>query len=276
MSKPTPRQPPARRSFLEPAPGPSPRLADDERPHPVRSALVVTAIGYVVLSAVLIALGLLVTHLLDGSVGTWDLHVNRWFAARRSAGWNDVTAVFTVVASTLPVIALAAVTVGLLWFRHRIREAAFLAIGLVLEVSVFLTSALVVARPRPDVSRLDSVPPTSSFPSGHTAAATVLFGGLALIVLCCASARFVRWLSAPLAAVIVAAVGLGRVYRGLHHPSDVVAGFLLGVACLCVAATAVRIASVQVELRQRRAARDAADAQSASPPQQTPDRVVAI
>jgi undecaprenyl-diphosphatase len=79
-----------------------------------------------------------------------------------------------------------------------------------------------------------------------------------------------------LAVVIVAAVGLGRVYRGLHHPSDVVAGLLLGVACLWVAAMAVRIASVQAELRQRRAARDARDAQPASPLLHTRDRVVAI
>jgi undecaprenyl-diphosphatase len=242
----------------------------------VRSALVVIAIGYVALSAVLIGVGMLVTHLLDGSVGTWDLHVNRWFAARRSAGWNDVTAVFTAAVNTLPVIAMAAVTVGVLWLRHRVREALFLAIALTLEVTVFLTSAVVVARPRPDVSRLDSAPPTSSFPSGHTAAATVLFAGLALIVLCCTSAWFVRWLCAVLAAVIAAAVGLGRVYRGLHHPSDVLAGLLLGIACLCVAALAVRIASIQVELRQRRARRDEPGEEQASPRQPTRDRALAI
>jgi undecaprenyl-diphosphatase len=280
MSNPTARPAPARRSFLEPRPGSGQdprRDGDDEAQfHPVRSALVVIAIGYVVLSAVLIGLGMLVTHLLDGSVGTWDLHVNRWFAARRSAGWNDVTAVSTIAASTLPVIAVAAVTVGFLWLRHRVREAVFLAIGLTLEVTVFLTSALVVARPRPDVSRLDSAPPTSSFPSGHTAAATVLFAGLALIVLCCTSARFVRWLTALVALVIVAAVGLGRVYRGLHHPSDVLAGLLLGVACLWVAAMAVRIASVQVELRQRRAGRDEPAEERASPRQETRDHVIAI
>jgi undecaprenyl-diphosphatase len=220
----------------------------------VRGALVVVAIGYVALSAVMIAIGLVLTHALDASVGQWDLHVNRWFVTRRTTGLNDVTAVVTGAVNTLPVIGVAAVVVGVLWWRDRVREAAFLAIALTLEVTVFLTTAFVVARPRPAVPRLDSVPPTSSFPSGHTAAATVLFVGLAFVVICCTTAPLARVLSALLAAVFVTGVGFGRVYRGLHSPSDVFAGALLGIACLVVAATAVRVASTRTTRSRRPAA----------------------
>jgi membrane-associated phospholipid phosphatase len=259
------------RSLLEPEPS---AVDDEQEPlHPVRSALIVVAIGYVALTAVMIAIGTLLVHVLDGSVGRWDLHVNRWFVSRRSTGWNDVTGGVTAAVNTMPVVGAAAVIVGFLWWRHRTREAAFLALALTLEVTVFLTTAFVVARPRPEVPHLDSVPPTSSFPSGHTAAATVLFVGLAIIVACCTAAVAVRVVSAVLAVSYAIAVGFGRVYRGLHSPSDVFAGALLGLSCLVVAAIAVRIASVQAERRARGRERDGRDSNAVREAAASPGRV---
>jgi hypothetical protein len=55
--------------------------------------------------------------------------------------------------------------------------------GLVGELALFLTTALIVDRPRPPVPHLDAaLPPTSSFQSGHTGAAICLYGGVALII----------------------------------------------------------------------------------------------
>ena len=51
------------------------------------------------------------------------------------------------------------------------------------ELFVFLLVTNTVGRPRPPVPRLDQAPPTSSFPSGHTAAAVALYGCIALVVL---------------------------------------------------------------------------------------------
>ena len=125
---------------------------------------------------------------------------------------------------------------------------------------MFLSVTFVVARPRPDVHRLNSTPATSSFPSGHTAAATVLFVGIALIVACCTRNTLARAASAFVAAALVVAVGFSRVYRGLHHPTDVIVGILFGLACLACAALAVRAAT-------RRMHRARAVAGSDEPPQ---------
>ena len=69
-----------------------------------------------------------------------------------------------------------------IWRWRRWSEPALLAGVLVLEVMVFVTSSFVVDRARPPVSQLDSVPLTSSFPSGHTAAAVAFYGAIAIIV----------------------------------------------------------------------------------------------
>jgi undecaprenyl-diphosphatase len=115
-----------------------------------------------------------------------------------------------------------------------------LVLALALELAVFLSVTWVVARPRPDVVRLNASPSTSSFPSGHTAAATVLFAGLAIIITCCTPNMLLRVLSYVFAVAAALLVGFGRVYRGMHHPTDVMAGVVLGVGCLVVAVLVVR------------------------------------
>jgi undecaprenyl-diphosphatase len=223
---------------------------DSGTPHPLRSALVITLIGYVVLTALMLGIGLLLTHALDGSVGDWDRHVNETFERHRTNGWNDVTSVSTSGANTEPVVVAAAVVVGLLALRRRWREAGLLTIALFLEITVFLSVTFLVDRPRPSVRHLNSIPSTGSFPSGHTAAATVLCVGIALIVASLTRNALLRALSWLLAAAWPLGVAYSRVYRGLHYPSDVFAGAFLGLACVTIGVIAVRAASRQASFRK--------------------------
>jgi undecaprenyl-diphosphatase len=220
-----------------------PRAADLESRRPYRTALKVGFTGYVVLSVVLLAVGFVLTHLLNSTVGRWDEHVNQYFAHHRTGVLNAVTSVATSAFNTLSVVAAASVVVAFLALRRLWQQAALLVVGLVLDVTVFLSVTFVVARPRPSVVRLNSTPSTSSFPSGHTAAATVLFVGLAIIVASCTASRLARGASAVIAGLVTTTVGFARVYRGLHHPTDVLFGVVLGVSCLVVATIAIRAAS---------------------------------
>jgi membrane-associated phospholipid phosphatase len=235
---------PVEKSLLEPAAPPDASGASDARRdrglHRFARPAVVAAIGYLCITLVLLAVGELLTHALNGSVGRWDEHVNEYFARHRNTAWNDITKVATSGFNTVPVVVAAAVSVGFLAWRRHFREAIFLTLALVIEITAFLSVTFVVARPRPDVVRLNSTPATSSFPSGHTAAATVLFVGITVIVACCTTRLVARVGAALLAAIVVSAVGFARVYRGLHHPTDVFVGVLFGLACLAVAALAIR------------------------------------
>lgn len=230
------------------------RVGDSEgrltRMHPAMAVASVAISGYVAMCLLFAGIGLLVTHQL-GALTRWDDDVVRSFAEHRTSALNDWTSYATKVADTFGIlIVLVAATIVLLVFRHR-WEALFLVIALCLELATFLTVNTVVDRPRPAGPHLGSLPSTSSFPSGHTAAMIALYGGLAVVVNAELRARIVRvvvWVVALLAAT---AIGLARVYRGMHHPSDVVAGALLGFAVLAVAFVAVRAGQHAAAERQR-------------------------
>ncbi|MFE8916501.1 diacylglycerol kinase family protein [Streptomyces globisporus] len=140
----------------------------------------------------------------------------------------------TVVGLTL----LACLALVLVPRLPRWREAAFLAVAVSLQSAVFVLITASVDRTRPDVERMDDSPPTSSYTSGHTGAATALYAGLAVLVLSRVRAPWRK----PLAALLLLLpllVGLARLYRGMHHPTDVAGGLANGALSLLVLGRAV-------------------------------------
>lgn len=203
----------------------------------------VTAAGVVLLGAVFTVVGLFLTvGPVAGFVTETDVSITGWFAGGRSGPGDAVSALGSRIGDTVPVVGVAA-AVGLVYLIRRDgRPLALLVVGLGAELAVFLAVNELVDRPRPDVARLGSAPSTGSFPSGHAAATTVLYVGAALVV---GRERGNHRRLGPLVAVslvVPALVGGSRVYRGMHHLSDVVAGWVLGACCLALALQAVRSA----------------------------------
>jgi undecaprenyl-diphosphatase len=224
---------------------------EEGTPHPAIAGGRVWLAGLVALSAAMVGIGLLVTHVLDGSeLHRWDVDVARWFTDRRTSTWSDLTGFGSSLANTMTVVAIVAVIAGLLMLKRWWHDALFLVSALVLEVSVFLVTTLFVDRPRPPVHRLDTVPPTSSFPSGHTAAAIALYVGVAILVSEHVRNALVRGAVWVVAILTAGSVGLARMYRGMHFATDVFAGVFLGVACLVVATLTVRAVSRAVAARR--------------------------
>jgi len=192
--------------------------------------------GYVSITAVFVLLGRALVGPLDGSwVVRTDRAVERWFAAHRTPLATTLSFWGSQLGETTTKVVVTLVVCALLVRRYgRWFEAALVAVPLVLEAAAFLTTTLIVKRPRPDVARLDGSPVNSSFPSGHTAAATC-YVAIALVVHRHAVRRWLAWLAGAIVGLVTVAVGLARMYRGMHHPTDVVGGALLGIVSVVVA-----------------------------------------
>lgn len=185
-------------------------------------------VAYLALTGGFALFGWLITGPFDDNpIVRADDRVQDWFVASRTALWTDLTWWGSMLADTFVKIAATAIIAGVLlavwkrWF-----EPAVLAISLILEASAFISITFLVGRPRPD-DPLEASPVDSSFPSGHTAAA-MAYGALAVIVFWHTRKWWARTAIVVVTAVVPIIAGVSRMYRGMHHLSDVVAGLLLG------------------------------------------------
>jgi undecaprenyl-diphosphatase len=194
-----------------------------------------------IMVAVASFLGWLLVHPLAGSIGDLDDRIARSLATSRTDTLDALTWVGSGSAEAVVKITAAVVLSALFlrWWR-RWNEVALLVGALVLEVTVFSVSSFIVDRPRPPVPHLDPIPPTSSFPSGHVAAAVAFYGALAIIVCWHARSRVTRGVAIAAAIVLPPVVGFSRMYRGMHHASDVLVGAVIGGVSLWVGYRAVR------------------------------------
>jgi membrane-associated phospholipid phosphatase len=185
---------------------------------------------------------------LDGPLGRWDAGIVRDLAAARTPTLDRWTLIGSYLGDTVTVIAVATLATVVLAIKRAWALAAFLVGALLVEVTSFLVTALVIDRSRPPVAKLDMAPPTSSFPSGHTAASIVLYVGLAIVVTSLTTNRLARaaaWLAAIL---LPAAVAVSRLARGMHYPTDLVGSALGAFVCLVVSLVAVRAALASADV----------------------------
>lgn len=241
---------------LEPRPG---GLADRiaarvQGRHPITVFVAVMLAGYLALSGLTILLGLLLMDVVlpfDG-LGHDDEHVNLVLAAHRSGLLNTASDVMSKIADVYAIPAVVAVAVLAAAVRRHWRIAGFVLAAIAVEAAAYRVTTLVIERHRPRVAHLDQLPMMASFPSGHVAASVAVFVGVTLVI----TSRFrnpaLRAVCWTLALAIPPLVALSRMYRGMHHPSDTIAGLLLGAGALLVALAAARCAGAVAQRRHRR------------------------
>jgi membrane-associated phospholipid phosphatase len=192
-----------------------------------------------------IAIGELITQPLRHTwLGRSDESLERWLADHRTPWMNSATFVGSELADTVVKIAVTVVVaLAMLAVWRRWLEPLMVALALIVEASAFITITWVVGRPRPAVPRLEASAVGTSFPSGHTAAAAV-YGGIVVVLFWHTRRRWLRVFSVAVVVLVTALAGFSRMYRGMHHLSDVVAGIALGLgAVLVTRAVMLRVAA---------------------------------
>jgi membrane-associated phospholipid phosphatase len=234
--------------------GPAERLARSLGTlHPAAVFALAMLGGLAAIAILSIGLGFLVTRVVEPAwgIGASNERVNTWFELHRTSFRTHASLLGSIIAGgvVLPIVAGSLAIVFAVLRRWRI--AAFFAFGLAVESAAYRATTLAVHSHRPHVARLEHLPVNASYPSGHTAAAIAVYGGIVLLITSRVANTFVRGFAWTLALAIVTFVALARLYRGMHHPLDVAGGVFVGVAALAVIVFACRVAGAAAGSRRR-------------------------
>lgn len=175
------------------------------------------------------------------SLVLWDERVLHWMQAHATSGLTAFFLFITNWHNTLGVLAMTALLALYLGYKKLwdwvIRLLLSVPLGMLLNV--LLKQIFGRYRPTPEHPLVTLL--TYSFPSGHTAAATLFYGVLAacLVAVLRARSNALPVLVVLAAVVMIALVALSRVYLGAHYPSDVMAAMASSTAWLAIVFTGV-------------------------------------
>lgn len=167
-----------------------------------------------------------------------DVQVSGWFHQHATPSGTQFMRLVSDLHGTAGILAMS-VLLAVFWVRAKAWDwAVTLAASVppVMLLNVLLKN--IFARARPSFEQPLLVLHSYSFPSGHTAGATAFYGVLAAFLICRTPSWRWRVAIALLALLMVALVGLSRVYLGAHYPSDVLAAMVAGSGWLALSLTA--------------------------------------
>jgi undecaprenyl-diphosphatase len=182
---------------------------------------------------------IMITHNGNGDL-LGDRTIPRWFLAHRTPTLNHWSLDVSNLGATQDILIVSVVAcVVFLAVTRRWRPVIFIAVVMFGELGAFLIIEEIVKRPRPAVPHLDTGLPTSAFPSGHMAATTCLYVAIAILVIGHARGWW-RYLFLIPAIVMPVAIATARMYRGEHHPTDILASVLFAALWLTAATMLVK------------------------------------
>lgn len=196
-------------------------------------AIILVAVPFATLVFQVLAKGPLTR--LDGRVAN---SLNDWVNGSPAA--VRVLDVITNIGKPITLFVLVTAGVVYLLWRRRIRLALYLVVTSVLGGLIDTAVKVLVNRPRPVVDHPIATALGKSFPSGHAMSSTVTYGALALVFLPVLPRRW-RPAALTLVVLLVLAIGTSRLFLGVHFVSDVIGGFVLGLAWLAASTAAFSI-----------------------------------
>ena len=157
----------------------------------------------------------------------FDRPILQWLHARRRPGLTRLVLLVTELGSLRFLVTTSVAAGAALWLRGNRRAAHF--VWVVGTGSGLMNQALKAffARQRPDSILHLSKVTGFAFPSGHSMGSAAVYGALGIV----AFTRFpaIKWRVVGACTSLVAAIGVSRSYLFVHYPSDVLAGWALGV-----------------------------------------------
>jgi len=215
-------------------------------------------LGLTAAIATLIFFGWLTDEVLEGETRHFDEVTRAAVHQLASPPLTTIMRALSFVGSTL------ALTIGTILVVVRFamlkwgREAKLFSITMIGAGLLNITLKLAFKRPRPVPFFNLSAPETYSFPSGHSLTSACFFGALAAILTARLKSRRWRVIVWVVCTLMFVLIGFSRIYLGVHHTTDVIAGFAAALIWILV------VRFVETELTRRKRRKNRQDVQDAT------------
>lgn len=185
------------------------------------STYLIAAIAVAVLS-----FSILSVLVLNGVTTSFDEATLLWINQHASPGFDSFFVAYTELGGLIVVTTVSALLLGYFLYRKRYVRAFLIAAGVGGAALMNIILKSIFDRPRPDLWEWLVVETHFSFPSGHATASMAL----AIIVVALLWKTKWRVVSMISAAIYILSIGFSRLYLGVHYPTDILGGWLLGAA----------------------------------------------
>jgi undecaprenyl-diphosphatase len=169
----------------------------------------------------------------QGATRTFDERILLWLNSHASPANDGIALQITSIGNGAAVITIALVMCAFLWVMKHRMAVILVVVGVLGADMLNRVLKATFERPRPELFVLETPfdrPVSASFPSGHAMAAIVVYVLLAYLIGRLGGKGWFKVIVNSLAAILILLIGVSRMYLGVHYPSDVIAGYLLGFA----------------------------------------------
>jgi len=194
------------------------------------------ALGIFLVAGVIVAAFLtwvfteLAERVMSGGTQAFDEAILRWISVHHSKALTSAMLEITTLGTGTVLIMIVCVAALFLTLTNHKYSALLLLVatggGLLLD----LVLKLQFNRPRPHIFIWGTQAFGSSFPSGHAMGSTITYSTVAYLAARLHRRAWARWLTMSVALLVILLIGVSRIYLGVHYPSDVLAGIIMGLA----------------------------------------------
>jgi undecaprenyl-diphosphatase len=165
-----------------------------------------------------------------GYTQRFDVAALQWLGAHHTPLLTNIMSEITPLGTGIVVLTIVGVTAAFLWHTEHKISAQLLLAATAGNIVLNNVLKLYFDRARPNVFEWQTHAASSSFPSGHAMSATVVYGTVAYLLARLQKHAWSRTITLVAAVLLVALICTTRLYLGVHYPSDVVGGIVVGLA----------------------------------------------
>jgi undecaprenyl-diphosphatase len=186
--------------------------------------------GFTIAVAGTLVFAALAEHVASGATQAFDNSVLVWLASHRTPLTDTAMLEFTALGTATVVLVIAGVAALFLALNKHRYSALLLGVATAGGLALNMVLKLGFHRPRPHVVVWGAQAFSSSFPSGHAMSAAIVYSTVAYLAARLQKHWWSKLITMFSATLLVLLICLSRLYLGVHYPSDVAAGVLIGLS----------------------------------------------